>query len=153
MTPNDALAELAAMRGGRSMRAVEWFDGFWDFFVPNRDALATVPSIAVCGSHWLALYWEPADVPRIDLFVEAKDRRPGVRAPWPVTSIELATGDVLPVAVTPGRTVDAEIDTRLHALGAEAQLGYWGLHARCAVARADALVAIFDLAIHAVARA
>jgi hypothetical protein len=152
MTPNDALADLAAMRAGSAMRAVEWFDGFWDFFVPNRDALETVPSIAVCGSHWLALYWEPAGGPRLDLFVESKDRRPGARAPAPVASIDVATGDALAIDATPARTIDADTDARLRALGAEVAFGYWGLHARCAVARADALVAIFDLVIHAAAR-
>jgi hypothetical protein len=134
-----ALREIAARRDALfgSGSAEGWFDGFWDFFVPERANLTGARAWWAAGPGWYVLYWHrPTDggedgaiERRLDVFVESKDYRPNAIAPWPVTSIELGTGRKL--APTPLRHGDPERIAELGALGCSARVSYWGPHATC----------------------
>lgn len=123
-----------------------WFDGFWDFVVTQRSHLARAAAVhiggcvAVPSTPWYVLYWHPPDEeePRLDIFVEAKDRRPGVMAPWPVHSIYFNSGEPVPPRENPPRSRDEASATALTEIGFVVDLGYWGTHVRrCGFSGAD----------------
>jgi hypothetical protein len=114
--------------------AAAWFDGFWDFFVNARTAIERGPSAAahgaleglgICVLAWVA---EGAKNPRLDIFVESKDRRPGARAPWPVTTVALSGGDLAEAARMEPRQIPPGAAMQLQKLGATARISYWGPH-------------------------
>src|SRR5262245_11479483 len=111
-----SLHELAEAR--RAVFGVDaadaWFDGFWDFFVHERMNLRSARSWWTSGTWWYVVYWHrpgsdqvPSIERRLDVFVESKDR--SQRAPWPVTSIDLATGREIASSYEPRRGDPASI--------------------------------------------
>lgn len=114
-------------------RADTWFDGFWDFFVAERSRLTNEPSVWVSGTSWFLLHWRTdpsAEAAGLDLFVEAKDRRPGAMAPAPVVTVSLTTGEPVTRAELPPRALDPECERVLRAHGFSLLVGYWGVRAR-----------------------
>jgi hypothetical protein len=126
------VAALAATLGGHAGRGSTWFDGFWDFVIEHRPELDAAWEIQ--GDGWAIVFFPPsvaAPLLRAHVFVEAKDSRPGIRAPWPVSSIVLAPG-------TSARTAERDRHDRpfhagdaalVRAFGFEPVVGYWGVHA------------------------
>ena len=131
-----ALQELGTREGAvyGANNAAGWFDGFWDFFVRERANIARSASWWVSGTEWFVLFWERQTdeggvEPRLDIFVENKDRRPGVVAPWPVSTIHLDGGSaVAPAAVVVPRHVATATADALATSGLHVEVGYWGTH-------------------------
>jgi hypothetical protein len=146
LTPfmGDALARVAPVLGGRVTAAGSWFDGFWDFVAENRDRLKREAAWEIQGTvgpPWAVEILAPDDpagpLCEVYVFVENKDRRPGVSPPWPVSSLDLG-GDGSP---QPGerdrfdRPHDHALAERLRGFGFTPRVGYWGLRCETSVAR------------------
>jgi hypothetical protein len=130
-----ALQELAATRGAvfGVDKAASWFDGFWDFFVNERDTLVDGRSWWVSGTYWFAMLWERVGSDsepelRLDLFVECKDCRPRRVAPSPVASIYVDDGKTVPPDHLPPRPRGESQAALLESLGFTVDVGYWGAH-------------------------
>jgi hypothetical protein len=130
-----ALRELARARNGlfEEDAATRWFDGFWDWYVPNRGALEAARSLCVNGPAggrcelFLVLVWEMNGLSRLDVFVEQKDQRPGQVAPWPVSTVRVSNGALDP----PGsgiRPFNTKAACWLEERGWVVDVGHWGAH-------------------------
>lgn len=134
-----AMASLAPALGGHAGQPGHWFDGFWDFVVENRLRLQTGPAWEIDG-FTMQLPWsllviasaaEAYPAAEIHLFVEAKDRRPSICAPWPVSSVTIPGNDAArmgrPDALD--RPHDPALAAAIARLGFTPRVGYWGI--RC----------------------
>ena len=139
--------DLAARLGGQVTGPLSWFDGFWDFVVENRVRLAREPSWAITGVSrlsWAIVLLVPDEpggpVFESYLFVEAKDRRPGVAAPWPVSSVALGSAEPPRVHARDrfDRPHDLGLAERLRRHGFALAVGYWGVRCEARVARDNA---------------
>jgi hypothetical protein len=145
---NEEIAGIAARLGGQATRPGEWFDGFWDFFVENRDRLQDRSAWEIQGSGsawpWAVEIFASDDVARpqleVHLFVEAKDGRLGVSAPWPVSSVVLGGGDAPEVGARDraDRPHDGALAEDLRGRGFAPMVGYWGVRCEANVGRDDA---------------
>lgn len=124
--------ELAARLGGSCTPVGTWFDGFWDFFVANRDRITGARGWEIQGGRWAVLLLDAEAERRFEIhvFVECRDSGPSARAPWPVSSIELgmdaAAGLGAPDAG--GRPHDHGVAEELRGMGFDPQVGHWGVH-------------------------
>lgn len=122
---NQAMDRLALELDEHLTSPGSWFDGFWDFFVENRARIEEGPSWQIAGMSsfsWaiLAIAARPAAHPaaaEVHVFVEARDYRPGIHAPWPVSGKR----DGL------NRPHDKERAEAIRRLGFEPRVGYWGV--------------------------
>jgi hypothetical protein len=140
----EALARASLLLGGRVTAPGTWFDGFWDFVADNRDRLTCEPAweIQGCVRHpWALEALAPEDPGRplfeLYLFVENKDQRPGVRAPWPVSSLVLGSDGPAREGARDrfDRPHDAAIAEQLRGFGVRPLVGYWGVRCETSVAR------------------
>jgi hypothetical protein len=144
------IAAIAARLGGAVTPAGAWFDGFWDFFVENRERLTRGPAWEISGASQLPwaiemLAPEETDRPLFELymFIEAKDSRQGVSAPWPVSSVLL--GGASPPEVGARDRFDRPHDPAraesLRRRGFAPLVGYWGVRCEATVSRDEARAA------------
>ncbi|HEY7372118.1 MAG TPA: hypothetical protein VIF57_08175 [Polyangia bacterium] len=140
------VADLAARVGGQVTGPLSWFDGFWDFVVENRVRLAREPAWAIAGVSrlpWVIVLLAPGEaaVTQFEayLFVEAKDHRPGVTAPWPVSSVALDSAEAPRVGARDrfDRPYDVGLADQLRRRGFAPAAGYWGVRCDARVARDD----------------
>jgi hypothetical protein len=140
----EALARASLLLGGQVTTPGTWFDGFWDFVTDNRDRLTCEPAweIQGCvGFPWAleALAPEAPVRPLFELyvFVESKDTRPGVSAPWPVSSIVLGGNEPAQTGARDrfDRPHDPALAEQIRALGFTPLVGYWGVRCEVSVAR------------------
>ena len=142
----DALARVAPLLGGRVTKAGSWFDGFWDFVVDNRDRLTREAAWEVQGTvgrPW-ALECLASDDParplfELYVFVENKDRRPGLSPPWPVSTMVVG-GDEAPRTGARDRfdrPHDHALAEELRRYGFTPLVGYWGVRCETSVPRDD----------------
>ena len=134
-----AMASLEPDLGEQAVPPGRWFDGFWDFVVENRLRLQTGPVWEINGFTmqlpWSLLVLASAEeaypIAEIYVFVEAKDRRPAISAPWPVSSVTIpGNGEVSQGAPDPlDRPHDRELAAAITRLGFTPRVGYWGI--RC----------------------
>ncbi len=129
------IADLASRLDGVVCKTGAWFDGFWDFFTSNRDRLERGPGWEIQGGGpppWAIEFLGPCDDGsfEIHLFVECKDRRPGVCAPWPVSAIVLAPDAHAEVGPRDAfdRPHDGDLARQLAERGFDLRVGYWGVH-------------------------
>ena len=133
------MASLATALNAKAGKPGRWFDGFWDFVVENRSRFLNGPAWEISGftlqRPWSLLVLAAAaeaDPPvEIYLFVEAKDRRPSIRAPWPVSTLTIpgegGAEEGRPDALD--RPHDKELAAAIARLGFTPRVGYWGI--RC----------------------
>ena len=143
---NGAIAELAARLDGQTTTAGAWFDGFWDFFVENRRRLESGPAWeiqGVSGPPWAVELIASDDVARpqleVYLFVERKDYRPNVHAPWPVSTVVIGSADAPGTGARDRfeRPHDGALAEDLRGRGFIPLVGYWGVRCEARVARDD----------------
>lgn len=133
------MASLATTLAGKAEKPGRWFDGFWDFVMENRPRFLNGPAWELSGftlqRPWsllvLAAAAEAEPPAEIYLFVEAKDRRPSIRAPWPVSTLTIpgdgGAEEGRPDALD--RPHDKELAAAIARLGFAPRVGYWGI--RC----------------------
>lgn len=136
------VSSLATLVGGHCHRGVEWFDGFWDFFVDHRDQLETAWGISSGKpgeGEWALIFILPranSGTLQVEFFFESKDYRPGVIAPWPVSTIVL--GGEEPASVGARDRFDrphrVDLADGLRARGFDVFVGYWGVRVSRTVA-------------------
>lgn len=123
---------VAVALDGKVTRAGSWFDGFWDFYVDNRERFGRERCWEVQGATelpWALEILAPGAI-EVHVFVEAKDRRRGVRAPWPVASAVIGSGEAARVGPkdTLDRPHDESFAREIEAYGYVVEVGYWGVH-------------------------
>jgi hypothetical protein len=141
------MARVAARLGGQVTPAGAWFDGFWDFFVENRERLARGPAWEIQGASqppWAIEMLAPEEANRplfeLYIFVELKARRPKGVAPWPVSSV-LLSGAAPPEMGARDRfdrPHDQAPADDLRRRGFVPLVGYWGVRCEARVPRDDA---------------
>lgn len=134
-----AMASLEPGLGKQVVPPGRWFDGFWDFVVENRLRLQTGPCWEINGFTlqlpWSLLVIASAEdaypIAEIYVFVEAKDRRSEIRAPWPVSSVTIPVNDGVRMGAPDAldRPHDKELAAAIARLGFTPRVGYWGI--RC----------------------
>lgn len=140
----EALARASLLLGGQVTTPGTWFDGFWDFVTDNRDRLTCEPAWEIQGCirfPWALEALAPEDPARplfeLYVFVENKDARPGVSAPWPVSSVVLGGGEAPQMGPRDrfDRPHDPALAEQIRGLGFTPLVGYWGVRCEVSVAR------------------
>lgn len=145
-----AMAPLEKALDGCRGSAGDWFDGFWDFVVENRERIKAGPAWEINGyatqRPWSLIIISTTTaahpVVEIYLFVEDKDYRASARAPWPVCSVVIPGNDPVRVGDRDSfdRPHDQDLAAAIERLGFTPRVGYWGI--RCDwISRADASIA------------
>ncbi len=137
MIPGDidtSIARVAALLDGSVTVPGSWFDGFWDFFVRNKERIHAGPAWEIQAGWGAVLMMAPPSCEgafEVHVFVECTDRRPGIRAPWPVSFVVLGS-DAPAAEGAPDRhdrPHDEGIATLLAEIGFVPYVGYWGIRA------------------------